>query len=65
MSRSDRVSADDAFAAALVEVGRLQQRVIMGEALIASLRREVTRGQENAKRPGDVGGDDPPGNFSD
>jgi hypothetical protein len=60
----DAVSIEDAYAAALVEVGRLQEQVILGRARIASLKREVARGQENVSNTGNDGGGDPAGDFS-
>lgn len=65
MKQPDAVSIEDAYAAALVEVGRLQEQVILGRARIASLKREVARGQEISSDTGDDGSSDPPCNFSD
>jgi hypothetical protein len=61
----DQVTVEEAYAEALVQLAHLQEQVILGRALITSLRKEVERGSQNAGNAGDAGRDDSPHHFSD
>ncbi len=61
----DEVSVDEAYAAALVEIGRLHQRVILCQALITRIRKEGCDAEEDSGSPGNVRGDYSPHHFSD
>lgn len=52
VSQLDRVTVEDAYAEALKEIAQLQERVIHGRALIASLKREVSNGRQSESDTG-------------
>jgi hypothetical protein len=61
----DAVSLQDAYAAALVEIARLQERVILGQAFITALKRGEVDGPQSNGTSGDGGRNDPPHHFLD
>jgi hypothetical protein len=65
MQQPDGVTAEEAYAAALVEIARLQERLILGQALISRLKKEANDGPTRPGNTGDDRSDDPTQHFSD